>query len=90
MDEDRRTESSMPHKDSTEPVSVSGRSRGSLIIFVLVAIALILAIGFFYMTKDRNDRPADALTTTAESADSAAHVVGNAAKSAADRLRNQD
>lgn len=88
MDEDRRTESSMPHRDSAEPVS--GRSRGSLIIFVLVAIALILAIGFFYMTKDQNDRPADALTTTAESADSAAHVVGNAAKSAADRLRNQD
>lgn len=90
MDEDRKTQSSMPHRDPVEPDSVTNRSRGSLIIFALVALALILAIGFFYMTKDRNDRPADVLTTTAESADSAAHVVGDAAKDAADVLRNHD
>ena len=32
-----------------EPAPLPRRSRGSLIIFLLVAIALILAVGFFYM-----------------------------------------
>ncbi|WP_313805709.1 hypothetical protein [Sphingobium sp.] len=90
MDEDRRTESSIPRRASDEPDAISRRSRGSLIIFVLVAIALILAIGFFYITKDRNDRRADAPTQAGESADSAAYVVGDAAKNAADALRNHD
>ncbi|WP_176596013.1 MULTISPECIES: hypothetical protein [Sphingobium] len=83
MDEGRKD-------DSYEPASVPGRSRGSLIIFALVAIALVLAIGFFYMTKERNDSRADALTEAAGSVDSAAHVVGDAAKNAADTLRNHD
>lgn len=83
MDEGRKD-------DSYEPASVPGRSRGSLIIFALVAIALLLAIGFFYMTKERNDSRADALTEAAGSVDSAAHVVGDAAKNAADTLRNHD
>lgn len=83
MDEGRKDE-------SYEPASVPGRSRGSLIIFLLVAIALILAIGFFYMTKERDDRRADTLTEAAGSVDSAAHMVGDAAKNAADTLRNHD
>lgn len=95
MDEDRRNESSMPNRDSPNgdsgaSASVSNRSRGSLIIFALVALALVLAIGFFYITKDRNERPADALTQAAEAPDSAARVVGNAARNAADVLRNHD
>ncbi|APL93696.1 hypothetical protein EWH08_02915 [Sphingobium indicum] len=83
MDEGRKDE-------PFEPAPLPGRSRGSLIIFLLVAMALLLAIGFFYMTKDRDDRRADALTQAAGSLDSAAHVVGNAARSAADTLRNHD
>ncbi|GAY21055.1 MULTISPECIES: hypothetical protein [Sphingobium] len=83
MDEGRKDE-------PFEPASLPGRSRGSLIIFLLVALALVLAIGFFYMTKERDDRRADALMKAAGSVDSAAHVVGHAAKNAADALRNQN
>jgi uncharacterized protein HemX len=83
MDEGRKDESS-------EPASVPGRSRGSLIIFILVAMALVLAIGFFYMTKDRNERPADAVMQAVETPDSAAQMVGDAAMNAADTLRNHD
>ncbi|AEG48848.1 hypothetical protein Sphch_1158 [Sphingobium chlorophenolicum L-1] len=81
MDEGRKDE-------SHEPASVPGRSRGSLIIFLLVAMALVLAIGFFYMTKDRDDRPADAMMQAVEAPDSAAHVVGDAAMNAADAVRD--
>lgn len=87
MAEDRRGESPIPFQDSDEPAPVAGRSRGSLIIFALVAIALILAVGFFYVTKDRGDGQADTLT---EAPDSAAHVVSNAAKDAADKLQNRN
>lgn len=83
MDEGRRSE-------PDEPASLLERSRGSLIIFLLVAIALILAIGFFYLTKDRDDRRADTVTQAVGSIDSAAHVVGDAARNAAETLRNQD
>lgn len=60
------------------------RSRGSGLIFALVAIALILAIGFFYLTKDREDDQSRVVTEAAESVDSAARVVGDAAQNAAD------
>lgn len=66
------------------------RSRGSGVIFALVAIALILAITFFYFTKEREDKESRVITEAAESADSAARVVGNAAQDAAHRFRQQN
>ena len=66
------------HFTTTEP------SRGSGVVFALVALALILAIGFFYLTNDRrDDRQAEAVTV-----DDAAKLVGDAAKNAADKLRD--
>jgi hypothetical protein len=73
------------HSPAPEP------SRGSGVIFVVVALALILAIGFFYLTNDRrDDRQADAITGAAGSVDNAARVIGDAAKNAADNLRNDN
>lgn len=75
--------------DDEEPLDEMNeveRSRGTGLIFVLVALALILAIGFFYMTKDREPDQGRALTEAVESADSAARVVGDAAQNAADRF----
>lgn len=70
---------------------LSEQSRGSGVIFALVTLALILAIGFFYMTSERrSDRQADAITHAADSVDSAARVVGDAAQNAAGQLRNGD
>ena len=66
------------------------RSRGSGVIFALVAIALILAIGFFYLAKEREDKESRVITEAAESADSAARIVGNAAQDAADSLRRKN
>ncbi|MBY2927352.1 hypothetical protein FIM10_01475 [Sphingomonadales bacterium 56] len=66
------------------------KSRGSGVIFALVAIALILAIGFFYLTKEREDRESRVITDAAESADSAARVIENAAQDAASSLRRQN
>jgi len=66
------------------------RSRGSGVLFALVAIALILAITFFYLTKERESGQEKVITEAAESADSAARVVGNAAQDAANRFRNQN
>ncbi|NWK98859.1 hypothetical protein DM806_24980 [Sphingobium lactosutens] len=67
------------------------RSRGSSVVFALVALALILAIAFFYLTNERReDRRADKLTEAAGAVDDAAAVVGDAAKNAADALRNHD
>lgn len=71
------------------PIVVVERSRASGVVFALVALALILAIGFFYLTNDRNeDRQADAVTRAAGAVDDAAMVIGDAAKNAADTLRN--
>ncbi|ASY43208.1 MAG: hypothetical protein ACOY4N_10170 [Pseudomonadota bacterium] len=71
------------HFTTTEP------SRGSGVVFALVALALILAIGFFYLTNDRrDDRQAEAVTSAAQSVDDAAKLVGDAAKNAADKLRD--
>ena len=75
--------------ESFGPGASPRRSRGSLIIFLLVAIALVLAIGFFYMTKERDANRADALTQAAGSVDSAAQVVGDAARNAADTLHKR-
>ena len=64
--------------------------RGTGVIFALVAIALILAITFFYLTKEREEKESRVITEAAESADSAARVVGNAAQDAANRLRQRN
>ena len=66
------------------------RSRGSTVIFAIVAMALILAIGFFYLTKERESRVGDTLIEAADSPDSAAHVVGDAAQNAAERLNSRN
>lgn len=71
-------------------VSVVRRSQGSGVVFALVALALILAIGFFYMTNERRgDAEADKVTQAAGAVDDAAKVVGEAARNAADTLRNE-
>lgn len=90
MVEDRRKDYSVQSQEGDAPSAITGRPRGSGIIFALVAIALILAIGFFYLTKDKDSRPANAVGEAMESANSAAYVVGDAARNAADALRNHD
>ncbi|MGE4322572.1 MAG: hypothetical protein AB7E60_06025 [Sphingobium sp.] len=60
-------------------------------MFAIIAIALILAIAFFYMAKERRqDRRTDALMQAAGSVDETTRIVGDAAKNAADALRNDD
>ena len=74
--------------DPPVEVSVVERSQGSGVIFTLVALALVLAIGFFYLTNDgRDDRRADAVTKAADSVDKAASRAGEAARDAANSLR---
>jgi len=69
--------------------SLADRPRRGGMVFALVALALVLAIGFFYMTTERRaDRAADKVTRAAGTVDDAARVVSEAAKNAADRLRN--
>lgn len=58
-------------------------AKGTGLIFVLIALALILAIGFFYMTKDREPGQGTVITEVTEPADSAVRVVGDAAENAA-------
>ena len=71
-------------------ISVVRRSHGSGVVFALIAVALVLAIGFFYMTNERlGDVQADKLTHAAGSVDDAARIVGDAAQNAADTLRNE-
>lgn len=87
MAEDRDGANSTRNNEPVEPASADHR-RSTGVIFALVAIALILAIGFFYLTKDKDDDRSDAVIRAGESMDSAARVVGDAAQNAADRLRN--
>jgi len=70
--------------------SETGRQHGSGLVFLLVTLALILAIGFFYLSKDRPDRQADRVTQAANSADDAARMVGDAARNAANAFRKDD
>jgi uncharacterized protein HemX len=77
----------------SEPIEdVNGveQTRGSGMIFVLVAIALILAISFFYLTKDRDDEQSRVMTEVVQTSGSAADVVGDAAQQMADRLRDRN
>lgn len=75
-------------REQRDPMIETQRSRGSTVIFAIVAIALILAIGFFYLTKERENRVGDTLIEAADSPDSAAHVVGDAAQNEAASNRN--
>ena len=85
VDDPVRPDDPPPHISKVE------RSQGSGVVFALVALALVLAIGFFYVTNERrDDRSADAVTRAAGSVDDAAKVVGDAAKNAADTLRNNN
>ncbi len=57
------------------------------VVLGLVTLALVLAVGFFYLTNDdRRDRRADAVTQAAASADEAVQAMGDAARNAADDL----
>ncbi|NIJ16172.1 hypothetical protein [Sphingobium vermicomposti] len=71
--------------DASEPAD----ARGSGLIFFLIAIALILAIGFFYLTKDRENEQGRNVTEAAASADDAVRLVGDAADNAAGQLVNR-
>ena len=62
------------------------RSNSGVVLGV-VALALILAVGFFYLTNDdRRDRRADAVTQAAASADEAVQSMGDATRNAANDL----
>lgn len=65
------------------------RSRSG-IIFVIIALALLLAIGFFFLVeRHRDDARGAAATQAAEAIDNAARSVGDAASRTFDRLRNE-
>ena len=86
MVEDGRPGEPIPDGEPSDDMNEIEQSRGTGLIFVLVALALILAIGFFYMTKDHEPDQGRVLTEAAESADSAARVVSDAAHKAANRF----
>jgi hypothetical protein len=64
------------------------QSRRGAIIPGLIALALVLAIGFFYINSHRHeDAPADAAIGAAVSADHGIQKVGDAARTAAEQLQ---
>ncbi|MDV5822659.1 hypothetical protein [Sphingobium naphthae] len=74
-------------RDPPSPPPPEPPQSNSGVILALVAIALILAISFFYLTNERRqDRQADAVTDAAASADNAVQAMGDAARNAADDL----
>ena len=89
MVEDRRNDGPASGPEPVEDENSVEQARGSGLIFVLIAIALVLAISFFYLTKDRDDGQSRVVTEAVEAADSAARVVGDAAENAADQLSNR-
>lgn len=77
-------------RDTDAADHVDRDSGGSGVVFAIVAIALILAIIFFYLTSDaRDDRRSEAVTKAAGTLDDAARHVGDAAREAADGLRDK-
>jgi hypothetical protein len=77
--------------DALPPSNPNPARSGSGVILALVALALILAIGFFYLTNDRRgDGRADKVTRAADSADQMVIGVGDAARDAAHDLRNHN
>lgn len=74
----------------SDPVDGPG-SHGRLIPLVLIVIALVLAVSFFYLTNDkRRDRPAQSVTNAAASVDHAARAVGDAARNAANDMSKEN
>lgn len=66
------------------------RRRGGM-TFVIVALALVLAIGFFFMVDQRNDDVRGrAITDAAETVDNAARTIGDAGQRAMNKLRDRD
>lgn len=79
-----------PARRDSEPGDFVDKGGGSGVVFALVTVALILAIIFFYLTRDaREDRRSDAVTKAAGALDEAARRVGDAASETADRLREK-
>ncbi|MFZ2998420.1 hypothetical protein [Sphingobium sp.] len=82
-----------PTGQSDPPVHISTvrASKGSGIVFFLVSLSLVLAIAFFYMTKEvREDNRADAMVqAVAAVGDQAAHI-GESARKAGNRLLDKD
>lgn len=59
---------------------------GGMALIALVALALIAAIAYFVVTQDRRDAARDgAVTEAAQSVDSAATKIGDAAQRAVDK-----
>ncbi|KFG92097.1 hypothetical protein BV98_000349 [Sphingobium herbicidovorans NBRC 16415] len=79
-----------PEWRQPDDMTQAGQSRGTGVIFALVAIALILAIAFFYLTRESEVKESRAITEAAESDDSAARLVGDAAHEAVRDVRRQN
>ncbi|WP_336970309.1 hypothetical protein [Sphingobium aromaticiconvertens] len=83
-----------PSRHSSPPVDDRPlncqRRRGGM-VFVIIALALLLAIGFFFLTNQRReDAQSRAITDAAETVDNAARSVGDAAQRAMDKLRDRE
>jgi uncharacterized protein HemX len=70
---------------------LADRPRGRGVVVALILVAVILAVAFFYMTKEsRQDEQADKINHAAESVDRAAKAVGDAARNTADKLKDEE
>lgn len=75
--------------NSPLPLNAQSRLRGNGIIIAIVAIAMILAVAFFYVASERKDEArTNAAISAAEAVDRAAKNVGDATKNAAEKLRS--
>lgn len=61
-------------------------ARSHWAMILIVAMALILAVGFFYMTEQRRDRRADQITDAAGNLSGAADRLSDAARDATNRF----
>ena len=83
-----------PSRHSSTPVDDRPlnchRRRGGM-VFVIVAMALLLAIGFFFLTNQRReDAQSRAITDAAETVDNGIRSIGDAAQSAMEKLRDRE
>ncbi|HEX7782941.1 MAG TPA: hypothetical protein VF509_09055 [Sphingobium sp.] len=71
------------------PLCEQSRLRGSGIIIAILAIAVLLAVAFFYISSERReDARTNAAINAAEAVDNAARNVGDATQKAAEKLRS--
>jgi uncharacterized protein HemX len=84
----------MPQSPSGDPdrpvhVSIVEHRGGNGVILAIVLLALVLAVGFFYLVnaKEEHDR-SQAIISAADSVDRAAERVGDAVKSGAENMKN--